>query len=79
MNTIVKNLIFKSPEADYAVLPLMGVAFLTNIPLYALFLIGKLISLIKSKMNKNKKIETKLNEEEMEELKSEEKLESSTA
>jgi hypothetical protein len=45
----------KSPEADYAVLPLFGVAFLTNIPLYAVFISLKVFRLIREKFYRNKK------------------------
>lgn len=45
----------KSPEADYAVLPLFGVAFLTNIPLYAIFISLKVFRLIREKFDRNKK------------------------
>jgi hypothetical protein len=56
---------FPSPDADFAVLPLIAVAFLTNIPLYIVLLIRKVYKLIKNWMNKrkpNKTIESTLEE-----------------
>ena len=35
---------FPSPEADYGVLPLMAVAFLTPMPLYAILVVTKIVA-----------------------------------
>lgn len=46
---------FPSPDSDFAVLPLIAVAFLTNMPLYFVLLIRKVYGLIKKYLNNKKK------------------------
>ena len=48
-------------------LPLFGVAFLTNIPLYAVFLSLKVFRLIRDKLNKSKNEKKALEKDDYEE------------